>query len=285
MVGCAANNAPASASASSAPAAGAASSAQPSPLCQKSVLKWTPVGSPAESKEVDEEICRLQTTLGLPDLWKNYDTVASKYTALQIDKQPGGQPRTMTPSEAKKLLQDPASHGYVRREAYVALTGTYYQSGVKYFGKCTRLGAQGSTETIDCSATAIRQNFLNMNVGTNGVGLPPGRAGDEQVVIEIGREVFRRHFNADRKKKSCMLNTLAHEWVHTISKPGPAQWSVVTDDESAPANAPSLPQFFGSIAQCTWLQSEGLVSPGEASLSSCVSQFGENVFNSMQCDS
>jgi len=270
--------------AASAPVSSEASPEAPSPVCQKNGLKWVPVGSPSEAKEIDEEICRLQTILGLPDLWSNYDVVASKYAALQIDSS-GGQAITMTPTEAKKLLQEPSSVGYLRRPVHVELVGTYYKSGKPYSGTCTRNDNQGRAETVNCRATQIRQNYMNMNVGTNGIGWPPRGGGDEDVVIEIGREIFRRHFDADPIKRSCMVNTLAHEWVHTISKPGTAHWSVVTDDESAPATTPSLPQFFGSIAQCTWLQNEGLVERSAGALAVCVARFGENTFKSAQCDS
>jgi hypothetical protein len=205
-----------------------------------------------------EELTRLQAAVATLDglfaqeqLWRNFEIVARQHPRIFVGPSFGTN-GTATPAEALALLHG-RNGAYTPFPAQLSLTGTYYNQGPDFTGRCRNpAGVE-----IDCRNTAIRQNYSNLLAVTHGIGLFAANR-REIVSIEIGREIFDRYNSTSAVRRSCTFNTLAHEWTHTIGKVQDAHWAVVEDTGvSVAPGVPRLSYLFGAVAQCTWLQGQG----------------------------
>lgn len=251
-----------------------------------------PFNSPKLEIEVsaaNEERVKLQEIVDTVDkmfsskkLWHDFEVVSAQYPQIFIgpDYQQKNLPTGMADSfGAASVLQNSYGKYHVFQSIF-GVTGTYYPKGRDYVGKCYN----PEKKEIQCYGTEFGQNYSNKLVVTHGIGLilPDKR---ELVSIEIGREILKRYNSPSIIKKSCMYNTLAHEWTHTIGKDETDLSSIVVDsDRRVPVKAVKLSYLFGSVAQCSWLQSQGEIGSQEKDLKSCVQRFGVDQFLSLQCD-
>ncbi len=89
----------------------------------------------------------------------------------------------------------------------------------------------------------------------------------------------------DLVRRSCAINTLAHEIAHTISISPfvftPAFTDTRLGERAIPrrgaGHSPVASYLIGSAAQCAWLQQQGRIAPGE--VRACVEVFGTRGFN------
>lgn len=124
--------------------------------------------------------------------------------------------------------------------------------------------------------------FLNYTARTgpihwDGTGLPSA--------MSIGRVNMFRYAQTDDVDRSCAINTMAHEIIHTISRTPGAYVFAFTDTgiaDRADKTAPLASYLIGSVAQCTYLQEIGRV-PAEG-LAACVAVFGTRNFNNARCN-
>lgn len=111
--------------------------------------------------------------------------------------------------------------------------------------------------------------------------------------MTLGREHLASWQSADMVRRSCALNTVAHEIAHLVST-DPTSYVYALTDASAGALSsigkdgsplvsplPVASYFTGTVAQCTWLQEKGY-SPA-VDLKTCVQMFGTRGFNKLRC--
>ena len=107
--------------------------------------------------------------------------------------------------------------------------------------------------------------------------------------IKIGRLHLARFSQGDAVEKSCALNTLVHEISHTLSETPDIYWMHILDSQRGavpPRGMFEASYFIGVIAQCTYLESLGRISPSE--FNSCILTFSDpslsSRFRSSACD-
>jgi hypothetical protein len=246
-------------------------------------LDWEVVAAESERSKLAEAVATVDDILSSSKFWDDFATVAADYSEIQVgNAYSGGGPRAgfADPASALAFLKN-ADKKHSIFPARVTLTGTYIYPILEYFGTCSAV-ENGQQKTIGCQGTEYRQNYSNRFVVTHGIG-SYGSDGREHVSIELGRPMFARYDKSDVKKKSCVMNSLAHEWVHTIGKPQNGHWSIAVDNEVRPG-VTQLTYLAGSVAQCSWLQSNKHIGAGTAALKACVADFGVDQFRSNQCD-
>ena len=109
--------------------------------------------------------------------------------------------------------------------------------------------------------------------------------------VTLDALVPRLFQSTDTVVRSCAINTAAHEYAHTISTMPVRYEPAFTDTnerrEVIPnrrrPGTPVASYLIGSVAQCTWLQDQGRVSPG--GLKACVETFGTAAINLERCGS
>jgi len=80
---------------------------------------------------------------------------------------------------------------------------------------------------------------------------------------------------------ACAINTLAHEWSHTISRAGGKATGYVFQDGKFEANQPLVSYQVGAIAQCTYLEAALMIDANQ--FDNCVRQVVGPPFNSATC--
>ena len=129
--------------------------------------------------------------------------------------------------------------------------------------------------TVDWSQSANRTVMANTNLLSN------GHSGH----ISIGKITRERWADTiDIYKRSCAINTLAHEMAHLIPEaPGRSNASLFVDRGRWWATFWGRPlgsYVFGAVAQCTYLELHGI----KQALSECVEQRGINDLMSRACE-
>jgi hypothetical protein len=108
--------------------------------------------------------------------------------------------------------------------------------------------------------------------------------------IIIGRGILEQYISQDRVDKSCAVNAMAHEMSHTISihpifyirafeDSRTSDEGIVGRDENS--YSPISSYLIGTVAQCTYLQIDGIIRSDE--LRDCVRVFGTRSFNDKRC--
>lgn len=119
-----------------------------------------------------------------------------------------------------------------------------------------------------------------------GEGQGYGRYAD----MDFGRALLGQFRSADVVERSCAINAAAHEYAHTITLT-PIGYSIAFTDTTrgeqriARRDHPGSPiasYVIGATAQCTWLQQQGRIGPGD--LAACVDVFGVGIFNMDRCE-
>jgi len=122
-------------------------------------------------------------------------------------------------------------------------------------------------------------------LGAAGEGGTTGRYSD----VLITRGVLQAFGSSDVVTRSCAVNVAAHEYAHTISLT-PMGYRVAfadtdeVDRRIADRRNPGTPvasYLIGAVAQCTWLEKQGRIGPGD--LRACVEVFGTAAFNWSRC--
>lgn len=103
-------------------------------------------------------------------------------------------------------------------------------------------------------------------------------------VLMLGRGHLGRFRSPNLVEKSCAINTLAHELLHTLSIRKDSYWMPFIDTAlgQRTAGMPLVTYFAGSLAQCTYLQQHGRIVA--ADLADCVQVFGTENFNALRCN-
>ena len=112
-------------------------------------------------------------------------------------------------------------------------------------------------------------------------------------------ELLAFYTSGDVVKKSCAINSMAHEMSHLIGRRGASGFETVFHDSAAgaqckkPSNADAMSvasYLVGSVAQCIWLQRQGRLAKDDskgrgstASMEDCVRVFGVIAFNRARC--
>jgi hypothetical protein len=205
------------------------------------------VANPREQAELQRWIDATTAVLRSPEFSANLRSLAGVYQSVFHD---GGrnQPRYVTINDLAAMLEGRGAFRYV--PVAVALSG-----GEGFFGGLT--GWTGFTEADKSQSGSMT----------------------------LYRGDLRRWRSNDRVEQSCAINTLAHEITHTIASDARLYIQAVTDFHrfDAVAGRPAASYLVGTVAQCTWLQQQGRVTP--AGLRQCVTVFGTRHFNSGRCSS
>lgn len=101
-------------------------------------------------------------------------------------------------------------------------------------------------------------------------------------VIKVKGAVRGLWRSRDPLRRSCPINTAAHELTHTLTRtPGEIDWTIADKDyEDAPATQHFASYTVGSVAQCTWLQRrKELKVPVEA----CIEENGTRDYSPAHC--
>ena len=104
--------------------------------------------------------------------------------------------------------------------------------------------------------------------------------------FSLGRANFAHWLAADRVRRSCAINTAAHELSHLISSDATAfrfDTQPIRDDNAATwSNGKPIASYLvGTAAQCTWLQ-QNQHSPA-VDFKACLQVFGTRAFNALRC--
>lgn len=102
--------------------------------------------------------------------------------------------------------------------------------------------------------------------------------------MRLGRVHYDRYVNGNQVERSCAINTMAHEMVHTLTDtPGPPFRYLFTDNNTA-ASSEAATLLIGSVAQCTFLRNAGRIV-SDAAFVTCVERFGTvQPFRSNACN-
>ncbi len=79
----------------------------------------------------------------------------------------------------------------------------------------------------------------------------------------------------DELERSCLVNTLAHEWTHAV--PGPYDGYRIVDGDHKRSPVPLVSYTVGSIAQCAYLERKQVIKAEK--FWACVGAVGTTVFN------
>jgi len=106
----------------------------------------------------------------------------------------------------------------------------------------------------------------------------------DAISIRLAPEVRTHWRSADARVRSCAVNSAAHELTHTITRTPPVLDYTIADRGFSFAR--HFGQHFasytvGAVAQCTWLEEQGLLVEG---LAACVRTYGTNRFRTDDCE-
>ena len=109
---------------------------------------------------------------------------------------------------------------------------------------------------------------------------------DVHASFSLGRGNFSHWLSTDMVRRSCAINTAAHELSHLISSDATAfrfDTQPIRDDHAATwSNGKPIASYLvGTAAQCTWLQ-QNQYSPA-VDFRACVQVFGTRAFNALRC--
>jgi hypothetical protein len=256
-----------------------------SAIAHNTFLQWQVAAVGAEKTNLDRAINTVDALLASTELWSDFDSIAKDYPEIYVGPEYNQAKIKAGHADAAGAAAFLRNTGVANQvfPAIVSLVGTNYISDFHspgfYRGTCTRT-VNGAQQSRPCFASHVAQNHLNMEAATYGLGPIPS-TGTEDVAIVLGRELFRRHADPDVRKRSCTYNTLAHEWVHTIGPRQNGHSSIAQDSGAQPVK---LSYLFGSVAQCSWLQTNKHIGDKDADLKACVARYGVGDFKSAQCD-
>ncbi|MFO0555412.1 MAG: hypothetical protein U0271_43950 [Polyangiaceae bacterium] len=80
---------------------------------------------------------------------------------------------------------------------------------------------------------------------------------------------------------ACAINTIAHEWAHTIPDPSDAGVWLYQDDDHEGSDEALVSYAIGAIAQCVYLDMQGYRV--EEQFDECMRRVGTTTFNSTTC--
>jgi hypothetical protein len=107
----------------------------------------------------------------------------------------------------------------------------------------------------------------------------------DKAVIELSRGKLAQWRSASTVHKSCAINTLAHEFSHTVSS-SVTDYAFLFVDRGRPwatfMDRPLASYTLGAVAQCTYLKRHG--SELGLDLKQCIQRWGTNNFYSADCD-
>lgn len=201
------------------------------------------------------------------------------FTVLELPKAPVPVFDENLSSEAKAKLQRAiaATEEVVRSEAFqrrlASTTNLYDRTGGRLVSPDSLLKAYN----YDRLPVFYRQEGDQYWAGTS---VKDGRA-----TINLGaRHINRWTEDTSRtaiRRRACIVNTIAHEWVHTVSASGAD--SLYLDDRRGRSRHPLVSYTVGSIAQCTVLENHRLLRHGM--FWECVETVGTRVFRgASQCE-
>lgn len=123
-------------------------------------------------------------------------------------------------------------------------------------------------------------------LGMAGEGGASGRYSD----VLITRGVLGIFGSSDLVARSCAINVAAHEYAHTLSLTLMGYRVAFSDtnevrrairDRRHPGT-PVASYLIGAVAQCTWLEKQGRIGPGD--VRACIEVFGTAGFNWSRCE-
>jgi hypothetical protein len=119
----------------------------------------------------------------------------------------------------------------------------------------------------------------NVKGGTDIINI--GRSG--QIVLDA--QTRERWRSTDVMKKSCAINTLAHEMTHVVAlHPGVNNNQMFVDRGRSLIGCldrPLVSYVVGAVAQCTYIAKQGA---GHEPLEACIHKRGTNILNEHACD-
>ena len=113
---------------------------------------------------------------------------------------------------------------------------------------------------------------------TGHTGFPPAPC----AVTHLKASVVERWHGTDPAgmvSRACVINTIAHEWTHTLAQTDGHE--MVTDDGHEDSPYPLVSYTVGAVAQCAFLLDYGLLTPGH--FEACVDGAGSRDFYENTC--
>jgi hypothetical protein len=95
--------------------------------------------------------------------------------------------------------------------------------------------------------------------------------------------VMRRWRSSSIEAKACAVNTIAHEWTHTVQSAAGTGLFAYVDKGHATAKTPLVSYTLGAIAQCAYLKSNAS-NGSEIDMQTCVNAVGTTTFNASSCN-
>lgn len=230
--------------------------------------------------------CAICPLLGCAEIALPAVTVPAAGSGQITMRPPTVDPEGATPGEqaAMQSLID---------ETFRVLRSNEFQSGVMevaVFPDGLWLSPHGDTIPADKALAAYlgldprftnvvsRVKWTTVNVTDSAPGKPA------EALIQLGRSVLTQWSAAQVLRKSCAINSMAHELAHTVPQKQGEYIDLFTDDGRwwATCRDRALVSYtFGSVAQCVYLQEKG--DPLGRDLKECVKHWGTNQFYSHDC--
>jgi len=94
---------------------------------------------------------------------------------------------------------------------------------------------------------------------------------------------MKRAVGASTEERACAVNTIAHEWTHTIPNPQKTMDSLFQDGGHTGADKPLVSYTVGALAQCLYLTKHEYPMDSEQ-LKTCVRRVGTITFIRNSCE-
>ncbi len=83
---------------------------------------------------------------------------------------------------------------------------------------------------------------------------------------------------------SCAINTIAHEWAHTLVDVQTRSQLYRDANHNDYPNRDIVSYTIGALAQCSYLANHGFIPPNDKDIDECVSRVKTNIFNASSCE-
>jgi hypothetical protein len=97
--------------------------------------------------------------------------------------------------------------------------------------------------------------------------------------------VLQRAGQAAGEEMACAVNTIVHEWTHTVATDPKSVAQAYIDDNHKSSGAPLVSYTLGAIAQCAYLEDHYKRPLDDRSFAECVRTIGTTVFVYDTCES
>jgi hypothetical protein len=115
---------------------------------------------------------------------------------------------------------------------------------------------------------------------TADTGIDGGRA-----TICLQAITVHRMISTALEERACAIDTIAHEWSHTIAVEHGSDTALIQDGGHRGAKTPVASYVIGGVAQCTYIERQKHTPMTPAQFKACVEGTGTSAFNPGSCTS